>query len=123
MPPKTLKEVMRELVANTDMPSTEIAKKVGTSYYRISNMVGGSTKSIQPDVALKLARVLNIDADVFKDYLADAKATRSARGQMTRRQKKQRGEKTTSPAFTGATTFVVDCPHCAGTGKMVVRPA
>lgn len=85
-----------------------VAKAAGLSPYIISNMRYGATSTITQDVALSLARVTGIDANIFQPFLDANQRRRPNKGSRRKAQKK-------------SDVMVIPCPHCGGEGQIKVR--
>ena len=62
--------ILEEFLKPLDLTQAEFARRLGVSYPRLNEIVKGR-RSVTPDTALRLARVLGMSADFWLDLQQD----------------------------------------------------
>lgn len=102
-----LSPVLKKAIGDRNV--VDLAKKAGVTRFRLYNILGGQTKGIQRDLALRLSRLCQVSPKVFEPFLSDRVPHGARKRKVERQEKRAEG------------IFKVTCPCCEGDGTISVR--
>lgn len=111
---------MKKAVAASGLDNAAFAKQAGLNVPNLYNMKYGTVTRIQPNVALRVARLGKMNSKLFEPHLSERPPRGKARIlRGTTKKKVTRSVKQTPNSFVDI--IELPCPRCHGEGSIKVR--
>lgn len=105
---RKLGTLVEKLVAKAGMTKTEFSKKCGMPRHRLNNILY-VRDTLYPSQAMRIAKAAGVAPDILTPFLAEAAPHGSVKAKRMKKEARTFHQ------------FEVSCPHCEGTGAIMVR--